>query len=154
MLYLEEPLFVSSTERPNKKPDLTKKPVTPHKEKVNFFFNFKFYADFPKLFKFNVSRVQSIAFIIQDSRKKETIPEDPILPIDENRVDTGMVPHAVTPETSTKFIVPSSTIRSKVNEMDNEDDNKLSNEVSIMGQKQVTPASFFARPGILAGIQI
>jgi hypothetical protein len=115
-----EPFFVSSTERPNKKPDLTKKPVTPHKEK--------------------------------DSRKKETIPEDPILPIDENRVDTGMVPHAVTPETSTKFIVPSSTIRSKVNEMDNEDDNKLSNEVSIMGQKQVTPASFFARPGILAAV--
>ncbi len=40
MLYLEEPFFVSSTERPNKKPDLTKKPVTPHKEKVNFFLNF------------------------------------------------------------------------------------------------------------------
>jgi hypothetical protein len=98
----------------------------------------------------NVSRVQSIAFIIQDSRKKETIPEDPFLPIDENDI----VPHAITPETSTKFVVPSSTIRSKVNEMDNEDDNKLSNEVSIMGQKQVTPASFFARPGILAGIQI
>jgi hypothetical protein len=36
VLYLEEPLFVSSTERPTKKPDLTKKPVTPHKEKVNF----------------------------------------------------------------------------------------------------------------------
>ncbi len=70
--------------------------------------------------------------------------------IEENRVPHEKVPQAVTPETSTKFVLPSSTVRS--NEDENDDNNKLSNEVSIMGQKQVTPASFFARPGILAGI--
>jgi len=113
-------LFISSTERPTKRPDVSKTPV---------------------------SSVTSV-----DMKPK---PKDPITdPIDENRVPI-VPPIVVTPETSTRFTIVSSTLwpHGKDSEEDEEDDNNsLGNEVSIMGHKQVTPASFFARPGILAAV--
>lgn len=117
----DEPLFISSsTERPTKKPELTKKPT--------------------------------VLYYDKEPRKKETS-DDPLLGvINENNVPQEVVPQSVTSETTTKLIITSTTLRTKINEFDVEDNNKMSNEVSIMGQKQVTPASFFARPGILAAV--
>ncbi|XP_054156437.1 syndecan-like [Oppia nitens] len=126
-------LFISSsTERPTTRPDVTKPLVT--------------------------------TTPLQDFKHKLKDPiEDPI----NNRVPT-IPPVMVSPvETSTRYTVVSSTQwtpSGKDHDSDGDDDddvddndggddnNSLGNEVSIMGHKQMTPASFFARPGILAAV--
>lgn len=88
------------------------------------------------------------------AKEKESRKKDPVhrMPTYDENVVPDNVPPVVTTETSTKFSPPYSSIRPKLNEFESDDNNKLNNEVSIMGQKQVTPASFFARPGILAAV--
>jgi hypothetical protein len=80
-------------------------------------------------------------------------PKDPIDEPFDNSVPKEAFP-PIPSETSTRHPVPAPTQwPPHVVVTDAEDDgNSLGNDVSIMGQKQVTPASFFARPGILAGI--
>lgn len=85
----------------------------------------------------------------KESENKESIPNT----INENRVPIDNIPSSgVIPETSTKSMVTSSTHWPHEKGREEDDNNRLGNEVSIMGQKQVTPASFFARPGILAAV--
>ena len=93
------------------------------------------------------------------------------LPIDFD--DKNHVPESVSPSTSkspelTTRLTTSTTTEFNVipdefpvdpdedrdEDPDEDEDNNMPNEVHtiLLGHKQVTPASFFARPGILAGI--